>query len=286
MDRVLIIGPTTIDQVKGPGISVIKMGGVTTYSGITFRKHDLDATVVSKIAKKDHELFQIFKDQGIELLNGSTENTTVFVNHISGNDRRQEMPARSASITADQARHAIGSTDHVHLGPLHPLDLATDLLRLLQKEKPVVSLDVQGYIRRVDRGRVRQKTGISQRLNRALLASSVIKGDRAEIQAILDGRQITIEDLIYLYGLDEVVITAGSEGGRIIQATGQVVIYDVVNVNQVIDTTGAGDVFFAAYLVSRIHRGQTIRESCEHAAFVVAQHLSGLYIREEELWLS
>lgn len=262
------------------------MGGVTTYSGITFRKHDLKTAVVTNIADEDRELPRIFEQRGIELINGATENTTVFVNHISGDDRRQEMPARSAPIAADQARRAIASTDHVLLGPLHPLDLSTDLLMLLQKENPVVSLDVQGYLRRVDGGRVRLRRGISRRLHQALLASSVIKGDRAELQAILDGHQITVEKLIRSYGLDEIVVTAGSEGGRIILASGQVVTYDAASADRVIDTTGAGDVFFGAYLASRIHAGKSIRESCEHAALVVARHVEGVYIREEELQLS
>lgn len=286
MNRVLVIGPTTIDQVERVGISTVKMGGVTTYGGITFRKHDLATTVVSNIADKDDQLFRVFREQGIELLNGVTENTTVFVNHISGDDRRQEMPFRSAPITADQARRAIANTDHVHMGPLHPLDLAADLLRLLRKENPVVSLDVQGYVRRVHRGRVRLQGGISRRLHQALLASSVIKGDGMELQAILDGRQITVEELMRSYRLDEVVVTAGSQGGRIMLASGQVVTYDAAHVSRVMDTTGAGDVFFGAYLASRIHGRQSIQESCEHAALVVAQQLEGLYIREEELRLS
>ena len=114
----------------------------------------------------------------------------------------------------------------------------------------------------------------------------MIKGDRAELQAILDGHQITVEKLIRSYGLDEIVVTAGSEGGRIILASGQVVTYDAASADRVIDTTGAGDVFFGAYLASRIHAGKSIRESCEHAALVVARHVEGVYIREEELQLS
>ena len=286
MKRVLVIGPTTIDRVERAGTSTVKMGGVTTYGGITFRKHDLTTTVVSNIAEKDPQLFRVFYEQGIELLNGATENTTAFVNHISGDDRRQEMPSRSAPITAAQARSAIERTDHVHLGPLHPLDLTTDLLRLLRKHNPVVSLDVQGYLRRVHRGHVTLQGGISRRLHQALLVSSVVKGDRAELQAILDGRRITVEELISSYGLDEVVVTAGSEGGRVILQSGQVVNYNASHVSRVIDTTGAGDVFFGAYLAPRIHGGQSTPEACEHAAFVVAQQIEGLYIREEDLRLS
>ena len=95
-----------------------------------------------------------------------------------------------------------------------------------------------------------------------------------------------IEELMKVYELDEVVVTAGNEGGCVTAASGEVVGYKAARVSQVVDTTGAGDVFFGAYLCSRLHERRSIRESCEHAALVAAQQVQGRYITQETLRLA
>jgi len=284
MKGVVVIGSATVDEVKQDGITVLKMGGVVTYGGITFRRHGLQTSVVCNIAKQDDGLFRIFREQSIHLFNGVTETTTVFVNWVNGDERRQEMPVQAAPITTDQAERAIEDADLVHLGPLHPADIETDVLTLLAKRGISITLDVQGYVRQVDKGQVR--LGVSEDLHHALLASSVIKTDSTELQAILSARKIGIEELINVYRLDELLITAGSEGGRVVAASGEVVNYKAARVRQVLDTIGAGDVFFGAYICSRLHEHRSIRQSCEYAALVAAQQVQGRYIMEDTLRLS
>ncbi len=285
MNRVVVIGSATIDQVEQPGISTVKMGGVVTYAGITFRKHGLHTAVVSNIATQDVALLRILHQQDIHLFNGKTAATTIFVNHVDGDERWQEMPVHAEPITAEQSRGPIQGTDHVHLGPLHPLDFDTKLLRfelprLLAAKKGIwVTLDVQGYVRRVEKGKVR--LGISENLHEALLVSEVIKAERMELQAILDAYQMRIDDFMNKYKLSEIVVTAGSEGGRVVLASGKEVNYKAHPVNHVVDTIGAGDVFFAAYLVSRLHERRCIRKACEYAAFVAARQVQGQYIPDD-----
>lgn len=284
MNRVVVIGSATIDEIKQNGITILKMGGVVTYGGIAFQRHGLQTSVVCNIAKQDDGLFRIFGEQDIQLFNGVTETTTVFINWVNRDERRQEMPVQAAPITADQAVRAIEGADLVHLGPLHPADIETDVLTLLAKRGIAITLDVQGFVRQVDKGQVR--VGVSDHLHHALLASSVIKADRTELQAILSARQIGIEELIDLYRLNEVIVTDGPEGGRVISASGEVVNYEAARVHQVVDTVGAGDVFFGAYVVSRLRERRGIRESCEYAALVAAQQVQGRYITEDALRLS
>ncbi len=278
MNHVLVIGSATIDRVEQPGISAVKMGGVVTYAGITFRKHGLHTDVVSNIATQNVALFRILSQQDIQLFNGVTKTTTTFVNYVDGDERWQEMPVRATPITAGQLQRTIRGVDHIHLGPLHPLDIERGLI-LAPRKGIWVTLDVQGYVRRVEKGKVRP--GISEDLHEALLACTVIKADQTELQVILDAYQMGIDEFMNAYELSEIVLTNGSEGGRVVLMSGEVVSYKARRVNHVVDTTGAGDVFFAAYLVSRLHQQRSIRGACKHAALVAARQVQGRYIPED-----
>ena len=281
MNHVLVIGSATIDRVEQPGISAVKMGGVVTYAGITFRKHGLHTAVISNIATQDVGLFRILRQQNIQLFNGVTKTTTMFVNHVDGDERWQEMPVRAAPITADQLQSTIQHFDHIYLGPLHPLDIERELLRLAPEKGIWVTLDVQGYVRRVENGKVRP--GISEDLHEALLACTVIGADRTELQVILDAYQMGIDELMNAYKLSEIVVTNGSDGGRVVLMSGEVVSYKAPRVKSVVDATGAGDVFFAAYLVSRLHRRRSVKVACRHAALVAARQVQGRCIPEDML---
>jgi sugar/nucleoside kinase (ribokinase family) len=279
MNRVLVIGSATTDRVEQLGISTVKMGGVVTYAGITFRKHGLHTAAVSNIATQDVALFRILCQQDIQLFNGATKTTTMFVNHVDGDERWQEMPIRATPITASQLQRTIRGVDHIHLGPLHPFDIERGLLRLAPRKGVWVTLDIQGYVRRVEKGKVRP--GISEDLHEALLACTVIKADRTELQAILDAYQMRIDELMNAYKLSEIVVTAGREGGRVVLASGEEVNYKARRANHLVDTTGAGDVFFAAYLVSRLHQRCGVRVACKHAALIAARQVQGRYIPED-----
>ncbi len=141
MHHVLIVGSATIDVIEHSGATTLKMGGVVTYGGITFRKHGLSTTVLCNIAPQDARLREVLARHGIAVESGVT------------------LP----------------------------------------------SGDVANY--------------------------------------------------------------AASQVGR------------------VADPTGASDVFFAAYLVRRLHEGQSIEASCRHAAEVAAQHVQGKYIPDDCLRL-
>jgi sugar/nucleoside kinase (ribokinase family) len=51
------------------------------------------------------------------------------------------------------------------------------------------------------------------------------------------------------------------------------------------DPTGAGDVFFAAYLLSRFFRNQDIAQACRYAAGIAARQVEGRYIGFDRLVL-
>ena len=72
---------------------------------------------------------------------------------MDGDARRQELLACAAPIAAAQLGPVLAGVEHVYLGPLHPRDLAEDVLAAIDG---VVSLDIQGYVRRIEGTQVHQ----------------------------------------------------------------------------------------------------------------------------------
>ena len=235
--RVAVVGSVAIDRIEQRGRSVVKLGGVATYAALVFRKHGWPTAVITNVATRHASLLGILREHQISVFNGFTENTTMFVNHVAGSDRWQELPSCSAPITADQARGALDHVDHIHLGPVHPTDISVDLLRFIAEKNVPVSLDVQGVVRRVECGKVR--LSVSEYLGEALRCSSVIKAERRELDTILNSYDMDVESLASNFGLSEVVITAGSEGGCIAAASGEVVSYPAKRVEVVVDPTAS-----------------------------------------------
>jgi sugar/nucleoside kinase (ribokinase family) len=52
-----------------------------------------------------------------------------------------------------------------------------------------------------------------------------------------------------------------------------------------VDPTGAGDVFFASYLVGRFLNNQNIADACRYAARTAGRQVSGKYITFDVLAL-
>lgn len=282
MKHVAVIGSATIDHIHHNGCKTIKAGGVVIYSGITYKKFGLRTTIITNISSLHDSLVRIFLRHDLELLRGDTQDTTQFINHVEGENRWQEMPCSASPINAKQVYGALKEIDLIHLGPLHPGDFEENVLEMLMDSTSLVSLDAQGYVRRISNdGRVH--FGISKLLYKALAVSSIVKVGRSELEVILKELNMTIHEFVSSHNIDELVVTSGSEGGRVITAEGEDISYQAHMVNHVLDTTGAGDVFFASYLVSRLKMNQSIANSCEHSAKVAAHHVEGMFISPDSL---
>lgn len=80
---VAIIGSTTIDKIAKYTRITPKLGGVTTYAGVTYARHGVSTRVVSNIAPQDESILRHLREEGIEVLTGSTKKTTHFINLLS-----------------------------------------------------------------------------------------------------------------------------------------------------------------------------------------------------------
>ncbi len=276
--KTVIVGPATLDTVvTGDGI-VRKIGGVPTYGGLTFVRHDISVTVLTNIAECDLVHFSAYQQAGLQLVSGQTAATTHFVNRESPAGRVQELPATAAPISHGVEILTESGAGHVHLGPLFPEDISSELLYTIRGLSSFKSLDLQGYVRWVREGQVAPGVPHLEMLSLALSVADIIKGDEQEIQTVMDALGTRIPALLTRFNIGHALITDGRNGGRLVAQDGAEIPYAPLPLVNSQDTTGAGDVFFAAFLAHWFHEQRPEREALDHAARTAASHIRGLYL--------
>jgi sugar/nucleoside kinase (ribokinase family) len=276
-----VIGSTTIDENIHQTGSLQKIGGTTTYSGITYRRHGIATYIVSNIAQQDIQVAAALEKEKIIVTSGSTAHTTHFINDVTKGERRQKIPFRAAPIKTAHIAGIVKRVSSIHLGPLHPMDIDPAGINIIQESNLPVVLDVQGYTRRV-KGKCIAR-GVSQHLASAMLISRFVKASETELQAICGYFSLDIAALLKTYKIEELVVTRGQKGGFVKDSKGSVYPYDAVKVGSILDPTGAGDVFLAAYIVGRFLNLLNIADACAYAARLSAEQISGSYITRDSI---
>jgi len=285
MRRVLVIGAAAKDTIVQGSTSgrKRKMGGVVVYGGITFRRMGVATSVVTNVASEDRGFRDLFARESIDCRIGPSSCTTTFVEHLDGDERALSLDGVAAPITARQVSDALEGVDLVHLGPLHPGDLDDGVLDLLGRRGLPVSLDLQGYVRQLEDGQTSHRASPS--LAPALALASIVKAGREEAAEVMRATGRTLRDVVADFGIAECVVTAGRHGGRVLCAAGDEVEYAAAPPAAEGDPTGAGDVFFATYLVSRLRDGLSVPLSCARAAATASRQVAGAHIDEDTLAL-
>ena len=137
---------------------------------------------------------------------------------------------------------------YYHLGPLLADDFAPETIERLA-EKGKVSIDVQGFLRRVDKEQVLATDWADKK--RVLAVTDVVKVNEHEMEVVTgckDARRAAM--MIADYGVREVVVTLGSHGS-LIYAEGKFYDIPAFAPREVVDATGCGDTYSAGYLYCR-----------------------------------
>ena len=278
---IAIIGSTTIDKIVSRNLSCYKIGGVTTYAGITYRRHGIKTVAVTNIAKCNPEVITGLKKEKIEVRSGQTEATTHFINSIHADTRQQKILQRAAPIDHKQVAANIQGIGVVHLGPLHPCDIEIQAIKLLRNTNIHVILDVQGLVRSVKNKVV--YSSVSKHLTEALQCAHIVKANTKEYKSMMDYYQMDLSSLMHRFKINEFLVTAGSKGGCVREISGVEFPYKAAIVRTKGDPTGAGDIFLAAYVIGRILMCQTIPDACKFAAKLVARQIDDNYIQLESI---
>ncbi len=273
---VAVVGSVTIDRIIENRKTTERLGGVVTYGGLTFQRLGVETAVVTNIAANHRGLLDVLAAEGLAVHVGTSRLTTRFVNEARGDWREQLMPEAAAPITAGQVKPLLSEVRHVHAGPLHPDDIEPQAMTLMAESKKLVSLDVQGYLRRTENDRI--VPAVSAGLEGALRSAHIIKADEEELTLMLDHFRLSLPGFLQRFRIDEAVITRGSRGASVWTRAGEGYHFGAETVRRPVSTVGAGDVFFAAYLVAHVYRKLGIDMAAMFAAGVAAKQVSGKHL--------
>ncbi len=273
---VAVVGSVTIDHIIESGKTSVRLGGVVTYGGLTFQRLGIPTAVVTNIARADRAVLEILAAQDVAVQAGASAHTTRFMNRSEGDRREQLMPEVAAPIAADQVRPFVSNVRHFHAGPLHPDDIEPQAVALMAASKCLVSMDVQGFLRRADKGRI--VPVVSERLEETLRLVHIVKADEEELALMLDHFRMSLPGWMQHFRLDEAVITRGSRGASVWTRSGEGYHFGAEPVRRPVSTVGAGDVFFAAYLAGHVYRRLDIDMAASFAAGLAAKQVAGRHL--------
>lgn len=262
MYDICCIGHITSDKVVTPGMEKHMPGGTAYYFSHALNKLDVSYVLLTSLAPAEMHYVDDLRDAGIKVEAWPSAHTVYFEN-IYGkthDERSQNVLAKADPFTVEQVKGI--DAEIFHLGPLLADDISVGLIKNLA-EKGRISLDVQGYLRRVENKKV-HATDWPEKIE-ALQYIDILKADVNELRALTGENNVSSgAHVVMKWGVKEVVVTNGSKGS-IIYSDGDVYTIPAYHPKNIIDATGCGDTYIAGYLYKR-RKGAGIQQAGEFAA--------------------
>jgi sugar/nucleoside kinase (ribokinase family) len=263
MYDICCVGHITLDKVVTTKAVVHMAGGTSFYFSNAVRNMDVSYTLVTALAKEQMHFVLDLRAKGIEVNLLPSAHTVYFENNYKENQdyRTQRVLQKADAFTVEQFRSI--NARIFHLGPLLADDIPVELIRTLS-ERGKVSLDVQGYLRKVENKKVHAIDWPAKK--EALQYVDILKANESEM-AVLTGVTDVRKgaSILFDWGVKEVVITLGSKGSVIYNGHAYYDIPAYSPTTSVVDATGCGDTYMAGYLYQRI-KGAALQDAGEFAA--------------------
>ncbi|GAB4029557.1 PfkB family carbohydrate kinase [Spirosoma jeollabukense] len=262
MTDICTIGHISLDKVVTPQSVTYMPGGTSFYFSKTLLQADIEYKLVTALALQDHYIVDELRSEGVDVYTLPSAHTVYFQNSYNDDqDYREQQVLRKASPFSVSQMPDLTAKVY-HLGPLLADDIPIKLIQDLSK-KGLVSLDIQGYLRRVWHKKVVYQDWAAKK--RILPSVTILKANEFEME-IVTGRRNAKEGALYLadLGVREVIITLGSKGS-LIYTEGTFYQIPAFKPTAVVDATGCGDTYMAGYLWKRV-QGNSVQEAGEFGA--------------------
>lgn len=242
----VVIGPVTEDLIVVEGKKTRKIGGATYFQSFVFEEFYSDYLAIVNCA--DEKLVKDFPNPNKvrAILKGDTH---FFINEYPDKDNRDARLqlsnfANIPILESDLERILPEDIDGFVLNPLNRFDFPADTVDYLKSFDVPIFMSVQGFLRVPDEQANENytiKLDDLDGLDSVLSGVNVIFLDEGEASIIGEDHDV-----------DEMVITDGSQGSRIVDVNVGEIRIDAVECVNVVDTTGCGDTFMAAYVSQKL----------------------------------
>lgn len=270
---IVVIGPLTQDQIITSNSKTSAAGGASYFQSFVFEAFNMDYVAVANFNNLD--LIKDFPNLG-NLIPIVGDDTHYFINEYPENDnldiRKQYSNFADISLLKNQLEFVLDGIfeiDAFILNPLNRNDFPVETVDYLKTFNVPIYLSVQGFLRlpdeKVDDKNYSIKLEMYNDLEDILNGVTGIFLDESEAKIVFDDGNYN------KYDMDEIVITNGSDGSRIIVESDEIKI-EAVEVDNIMDATGCGDTYMAAYILKRLLLDSP-KEAGEFASLIASEKL-------------
>lgn len=263
MTDICCIGHITLDKVITPRFEAHMPGGTAFYFAKALKNFDHEGfKLVTSLGDTEMDVVKELRADGIDVDVIPSRKSVYFENKYGEdmNNRTQRVLAKADPFTEENLKDV--DSKIYHLGTLLADDFDLDVIKALAGNG-IVSVDVQGYLRKVVGEDVVHVDYDKKR--EAMPYISILKANEKEME-VLTGTSDPHEAARTLsdWGCKEVLLTLGDKGS-LIYTGGEFYNIPAIPPTDLVDATGCGDTYMAGYLYKR-SRGASYQEAGTFAA--------------------
>ncbi len=244
---VLTIGPVTQDKIIKGKKKYFGVGGPTYFQSFVFDSLNIDYKAIVNLSNLD--LLKEFPDLS-KIIPIVKSDTHLFTNHYPYPDnldvRKQYSNFADIPISKKDLQKVLKDGENIEgiiINPLNRFDFPLKTINYLKTFDIPLYLSIQGFIRVCDENSS-VKLSFNNQLYDILDSVEGLFLDEKEAEIVFNGD-------FSKFDVNEIIITKGSKGSRIIKNNKTIPIKAVEN-NNVLDSTGCGDTYMAAYISKKL----------------------------------
>ncbi|MCR5027150.1 MAG: ribokinase [Methanobrevibacter sp.] len=263
---IVVIGPITQDLIIRGDERKFKIGGASFFQSFVFEKYYPDYITI--INCKESDLINEFPNpKKVKVL--KKDNTHYFINNYLNSDvRLQSSNFANIPITVndlDNILSEINVIDAFILNPLNGFDFPIKTIDYLKSFDIPVFLSIQGFLRYPLEKVNEDYYSVGLKSTKDLIYKiSDIEG------LFLDENEASLLSENHDFNIKEIVITNGSKGSRVIADREYKV--NSVKCDNIVDSTGCGDTFMAAYISKKL-KNESVINSANFASKIASEKL-------------